>query len=319
MKRIAAVIMAIFISALLVVPVFAVDFDYIGPIDPVTGEPSSSGTSAQDPTATRVLVSSDVLYDRSGHVFVYPLGTGISEVYATVVDGMIVNAPVSITASEGITPQVYRNGDLVEDGDLTHLNAPGSYTVSARQGSATERVLSFTIVGNSADLTGGYTMPDGFYISSLSIDGEEVPVDRLSASFSTEGSYDLKYACPAIGLNYTLELNVDHTAPEISFVGKFDKKGRAHSAVDVVGLEKTDSVRMTLNGKEARFPADAHLTSSGLYTLEVFDEAGNSTSQQLTILVYFDMSSLFFFGLVLASIGIVAGYILFKRKKLRII
>lgn len=319
MKRFAAALLAIVIIAVLTVPVFATDPDYVGQIDPETGEPVTSGTSAEDPTLTRILVSRDVLYDRSRHVFVFQLGTGMNEVYSTVADGMIVNTPVSITASTGITPQVYRNGELISNEDLTHLNTIGSYVVSAKEGNNAERVLSFTIVGETTNLTGSYTMPDGFYISSVSINGEEAPYDRFGADLSEEGSYHIEYYCPAVGTNYTLDITVDHTPPEISFSGKFDKNGRARSAVDVVGLEKTDTVRMTYNGKEKSFPSDAHLKSSGLYTIEVFDKAGNSTSQQLTILVYFDVSSILFFVLVAASIGFVVGYILYKRKKLKII
>ena len=317
MKRKAAILAVILIAALLTAPVFATDFDYIGPIDPITGEPA--GSSPENPEAERVYVSGSALYDRSAGVFVYPLGTGISEIYSTAADGMIVDTPVSVTASEGITPQVYRNGDPVSDEELTHLNTPGSYVVSAKEGAAAERLLGFTIIGEYTNMTGNYAMPDGFYLSSVTINGEEALLDRFNIDFSAEGSYEIEYSCPAIGKNYSLKLTVDHTAPEFSFDGSFDEDGRAHSAVDVVGLEKTDVVRMTLNGAETQFPSDAHLTASGLYTIEVFDAAGNSTSRQLTILVYFDASSLVFFGLVLVSAAAVVGYILVKRRRLRII
>ena len=318
MKRIAAVLLAVFISALLIVPAFAASFDYVGPIDPVTGEPASDGTS-QNPLSNRIRVSDSMFYDRSGHVFVFPLGTGINEIYSTAADGMIVNTPVSVNASQGIFPQVYLNGDLLTDADLTHLHTPGSYMVSAKEGDVTQRVLNFTIVGKSANLPAGYTMPDGFYLTDVTIDGEDTGADRLHVDLSAEGDYHIAYSCAATGINYTLDLTVDDTPPQITFEGKFDKKGRAHSAVDVIGLEKSDSVRMTLNGKSAAFPSDAHLTSSGLYTLEVYDEAGNISAHQLTILVYFDLSSLLFFALVVGSVALVAGYILYKRKKLRII
>ena len=55
-----------------------------------------------------------------------------------------------------------------------------------------------------------------------------------------------------------------------------------------------------------------------MYQLLVFDAAGNSTSEQFTILVYLDFNSLLFFALVCLSLAGVLGYVLFSRKRLRI-
>ena len=55
-----------------------------------------------------------------------------------------------------------------------------------------------------------------------------------------------------------------------------------------------------------------------MYQLQVFDAAGNSVTEQFTILVYFDLNSLLFFALVCISLAGVLVYTLYSRKKLKV-
>lgn len=320
MKRGRWAVAALLLTGLLALPVMgAFDPNYIGPLDPVSGLPAEtdSGSSALD-TANRVALDSGAVYDRSLGVFVYSLRNSAAEIYADVHDGMIVSTPVSVTASDGVTPQVYYNGSLLEDADPTHLTAAGSYSIVARSGDATQQVLTFTIVGQSANLPGVYNMPSGFYITDATLDGEAAMYNRGRVELSQEGEYHIEYTCPATGIDYTLDVTVDRTPPQLTFDGRFDDKGRAHSAVDVSGFQEGDRVRMTLNGEAARFPTDGHLADSGRYSIEAFDAAGNSSLYDLTILVYFDLNSLIFFTLVVVSVAVVVGYIVYKSKKLKV-
>ena len=113
-------IMLFLLLSLLAVPArAAVDPDYTGEIDVVTGE-ALEGEGAQ---ATRVRVNDTTLYDRARGQFVYPASGG--EVYANAADGMLVNGPVSIESGVALT--LTRNGwgytelFVASDGDFLEI------------------------------------------------------------------------------------------------------------------------------------------------------------------------------------------------------
>ena len=111
-------------------------------------------------------------YDRTEGLFAYPTGNGASEIRASVADGMIVTEPVRILADSTIPVVLYRNGAEVDGADLTYISRIGKYTLSARGADSMRTLFSFTILGQRTNLSGGYRMPDGFYIISALLDDE---------------------------------------------------------------------------------------------------------------------------------------------------
>ncbi len=291
------------------------DFYYTGALDSLTGEPISSSRTSE-PEQTRL--SDTMYYDFTRRLYAYPVEDGGYEVYANVADGMIVTEGVSISANDVAAIEVYRNGEALDSPDLSNIRQIGEYIVSAKSGDQMENLFSFQIIGERASLSGGYSMPDGFYILDATQDGEETFYERSYIGMEEEGFYHIEYVCPNNELHYTLETTIDRTPPQITLEGRRDEEGRFHSAVDVKGLDKDDTVSMTLNDETARFPLDAHLADSGIYTLRITDSAGNTTIEQLAIMVYLDLNSFIFFALICVSIAGVLGYMLYKRKHLKV-
>lgn len=288
---------------------------YSGEVDSVTGDALNASTSS----VTRVRISETTYYDMDARTFVYPTGSGIYEVRANVADGMVVGEPVSITADAGVEVTVSRNGTALEEADLTHIDAPGRYVIGVSGTDSSVSLFGFTIVGKTANLPGGYVMPEGFYILDATLDGEETYFERSYIGMDDEGLYEIEYVCPETTLHYTLSTTIDRTPPELTFDGRLDKEGRFHSAVQISGLQEGDSVALTRDGEPTAFPAGGKLTEAGLYQLTVFDAAGNSATYPFTILVYLNLNSLLFFALVCLSAAGVLGYILIERKKLKIV
>ena len=291
------------------------DTYYSGEVDAVSGEAVTSASSA----AARVRINETTYYDREARSFVYPTGSGVYEVRANVADGMIVSEAVNITADDGIEVTVSRNGAALDDGSLSQLSLPGKYTVGVTGLDSAVNLFGFTIVGARSNLSGGYVMPEGFYILEAALDGEQTYYERNYIEMADEGLYEIEYVCPATSLHYTLSTTIDRTPPQLTFDGKLDKKGRFRSAVQISGFQDGDAVAMTRDGAEVKFPSDGKLTEAGMYQLLAFDAAGNSTTRQFTILVYLDFNSLLFFALVCLSLAGVLGYVLFKRKTLKIV
>ena len=290
------------------------DLYYSGPLDSLTGQPLSSAPAEQ----TQVRLSDGVYYDFDRRAYAYPVENGMYEVYASVADGMIVTGSVSISVNEAVKLEIYRDGELLAGLSPDGISQTGSYIVSAKSGESTEKLFGFRIIGAETNLSGGYSMPMGFYILDAEFEGEEAFCERSYIAMQEEGFYHIEYLCPANELHYTLEATVDRTPPQITLEGRRDEKGRFHSAVDVLGVRPGDTVSMTHNDAAARFPADGHLAESGIYTLWVTDGAGNTAMEQFAIMVYFDLNSLVFFTLLCASLLGVLGYMLYKRKKMRV-
>ena len=289
------------------------DFYYSGPLDSMTGRPVSLA-----PAQTQVRLSEGMYYDFDRRAYAYPVGNGVYEVYASVADGMIVTGSVTIFADGAVNLEVYRDGEALEAAELGELSQIGDYMVSAKSGDSTESLFGFRIIGPETNLSGGYGMPMGFYILDAEFEGEEAFYERSYIAMQEEGAYHIEYICPANELKYTLETTIDRTPPQIALEGRRDETGCFRSAVDVTGLQRGDTVSMTYNDASARFPMDGHLPDSGIYTLRVADSAGNTAVEQFTILVYFDLNSLIFFALICASLAGVLGYMLYKRKKLKV-
>lgn len=294
----------------------AVDFSYSGALDSETGLPYSS---VEETASNEVVISDTMYFSRADQLYAYPVGSGVSRVRASVADGMIVTEPVRLTADDGVTLTIYRNGTELPMEGTDVLSETGQYVVSAKEGDASRNIFSFSIVGERAALPGGYTMPEGFYILEAVCEGEDTYYDRNYIAMEQEGTYRVEYVCPDNGMRYTLLTTVDRTPPALTLEGRRDSQGRFHSAVNVLGLEADDTVTLTRDNVEVSLPLSGRLTESGVYTLEAFDSAGNSTAEQFTILVYFDLNSLLFFSLVCFSLAGVLGYVLYKRKNLKII
>lgn len=291
------------------------DYYYSGPLDSLTGQPlSSAPASAQ----TQVRISEGMYYDFDRRAYAYPVENGMYEVYASVADGMIVTDSVSISVNEAANVEIYRDGELLAGIAPGGISQTGSYIVSAKRGDSMEKLFGFRIIGAETNLSGGYSMPMGFYILDAAFEGEEAFYERSYIAMQEEGFYHIEYICPANELRYTLETTVDRTPPQLALEGRRDEEGRFHSAVDVRGVQPGDTVSMTYNDAPARFPADGHLAESGMYTLWVTDGAGNTAMEQFVIMVYFDLNSLVFFALVCGSLAGVLGYMLYKRKKLKV-
>lgn len=291
------------------------NFYYSGPLDSLTGQPLSSDSPAAE---TQTRISDGMYYDFERRAYAYPVENGMYEVYADVADGMIVTGGVRISVNDAVKLEIYRDGELLEGTDPNGVSQAGSYVVTAKSGERAEKLFGFRIIGAETNLSGGYTMPVGFYILDASFDDGEAFYERSYIAMQEEGFYHIEYICPANGLRYTLETTVDRTPPPVTLEGRRDEEGRFHSAVDVRGVQAGDTVSLSHNDAPVRFPTDGHLAESGIYTLRVSDSAGNTAVEQFTIMVYFDLNSLIFFALICASLAGILGYMLYKRKKLKV-
>ena len=266
-------------------------------------------------------LSASMYYDWYTHDFAYPIGDTLGEVHCSAADGMVLTTPVSVTFNGEAPVAVYKDGSEYTGG-LGRIDAVGSYTVSASVGGQNRRLLSFTLVGSSTNAIHNLVMPDGFYITEATRDGEYIYADRYTVSMETEGEYSIKYECSATDMVYKLETRIDRTPPALTFSGRLDKQGRVRSALSFGGLQAGDSIYLTRSGEYAECTLNEDGTGAvldpGNYVMIVKDAAGNGVEYDFIILQYYNLQSWVFFLMVIAALFAVGMYVLLQRKRLKI-
>ena len=285
---------------------------YDGELDIYTGKPVSETTSNQ---TGRVSVTDYCQYDFDNHWFCYPVNGGT--LYVSVADGMITTNEVTFAIGGEFNLSIYKDGNKL-NGIPKSVSEPGSYTAITWDENSETQLMTFRIVKKTTGVITQYVMPDGFNVSSVSIDGVEQPRSFGSVDMNTDGYYEIRYLCTATGITYTLVVTMDHIPPQIIYDG-VDKEGRARGPVTLSGFQNGDTVSVTLNNRSTSLKSGNRLTETGKYRVVVYDEAGNSSVKEFQILLYLNVKSFFLFAAFVAIIiGIfVALYITRKRLRVR--
>ena len=269
-------------------------------------------TYGLDLTADQTAITSNVIYDNATGRYIYI--TDLGRVEATVMDGMIVTGTVSVAAENSLPVTLYKDGERQEQSDMTALADSGYYVLQYTDNDGIpQTILEFTIVSSLTGKIDHYTLPTGFAVTSASRNGEELPT-ASEIDMEKEGSYRIAYECQRTGVNYELDVDIDHTPPALALEAV--KDGVARGPVDISDLEPGATVYMTLDGSQYNYRE--RLTRSGDYEIWVFDEAGNYTKYEFTIMVYLDGNGYAFVGIVLLLILGVAVYMMVEKKRLRV-
>ena len=301
----------------------ASDYDYYGAIDSFTGEPDKDdenyslffGDDDDEEQESTVWVSDYCYYDYDRECYVYPVDDEGGEISCTVCDGMIVQNNVDLSATDNVVPTVYINGTVSNqaDGQFTYA---GSYVVTVMNAGEEKQVLSFTICGNETNNVMGYAMPDGFDIISVTLDGEEVAYSGGYVDMSQEGKYYIAYECYENNVQYALNLEVDITAPVLTFEG-LDEDGKARGPVNIVNEDPDASVAISKDGKDYPMVLSYVLTQSGKYVVTVTDKAGNSSEYQFIIMIYLDSYGIILLIMFVLIIIAAGAYVYYTRTHLK--
>ena len=291
----------------------AVEPDYSQEITPemelegTTGIESGDGEAA----ANRISVGNGIIYDMDQ--FLYGYSTASGYIYATVLDGMLTQTGVEISADDGVDYTLYKESETYTPQESTITEA-GNYTVTTGQKGSEQKVFSFTVVKDAINAPASYAMPTGCVVISETLDGEDALSDNRTVDFGTEGHYNIVYRCVRNNVEYTLDVTVDRTPPTITVDGV--KNGRARSEVTLKDLEAGASVVILKDGET--ISTRAVLTQPGAYTVKVTDAAGNSNVYSFYILFYLNAGGISFGLILLAAIVALGIYLYVSRRRLRV-
>ena len=281
-------------------------------VDSFTGEEVTDGSSSVLHEQERI--SDRVIYDRKEDSYIYTAANG--RVYTNVVDGMITQDAVSISADDAVGCTLYLDGERLDDPDLSAITQTGSYVLETANSTSSEPLFSFTIISDIAGASlSGYRVPAGFAVDSVSVDGVERSAAGGYIDLSEEGAYAIAYECPAADKFYSLGVYIDHTPPTLALDAVVD--GRARGPVDVSDLEEGVAMLVYRNGEEVTV-YNNEIDRSGDYTIELMDAAGNRTTYTFTIMVYLNISA-WAVVLLLVLIGVaLMVYLIVSRRRLHV-
>ena len=285
------------------------DIDYEGVIDYREDIASAEITEGNAHGEESVTVSDNVIYDKADQMYYYELTGG--EIGMNVPSGAITTEPVKLSYTKGLSPAIYCDGNKVESVTDDTLTESGRYTVLFD--ALGKETVDFTIAPEVTSLTYGFTVPDGFKIFSAIYDGTELS----SASYvdmTKEGKYSIIYGSEDAGTRHSFTVTVDHTPPELLLEAVVD--GYADGPVDISDKPEDASITILLNDSEIAYTKE--LTRSGTYKITLEDPAGNKSTYQFVIRIYFNFNSWAFLGILALVIVVILAYLIYSKKTLRV-
>ena len=291
---------------------YEIDMSYTGAIDIFNGQPIDESADTAD---TDIVVFDESSYfDRRDGMFVYRVSGAGNEIRCSVADGMMTSDHVRVEVSEGMDCTLYLDGEQIDAFDLSDLSEAGSYAVTAGPSSQDSRTIRFTICASTSSNLEQYWVPDHFYVTEVLCNGEKKTSSTDLVDLTEEGEYQITYYCQPTKIPYYLNMQIDHTAPTVTLNGVVE--GVAKGPVTISDVESGTSIYMELNGQQ--IPYSEELTKNGSYTITVYDEAGNVTTYDFVLLVYFNVNSLVFFAAFLLLGGVLVWYLIRARKHVRV-
>ncbi len=275
-------------------------------------EEADTGDGTATENSDRVMITDSILYDKQQEIYMY--GVSGSYIYANVLDGMMTQNGVKITSDSGVDFSVYKDGDAIKLPENQTVTDVGSYSVMSTQSGNETEVFSFIIIGSAMREPQYYSLPSACVLTLASRNGEELTSTGGSIDLSEEGDYHIEYLCARNNVAYTLDFDVDHTAPTLEFEGLEDNKARGK--VTILDYEKGANLTIIKDGSE--ISSRTELTQPGSYTVRIADDAGNASVYSFYILFYLNAGGITFGILAVAVIVALVVYLYIARKRMRV-
>ena len=294
------------------VPQTVVDIGYSGKIDATTGE-AVVGNIVSSIDNYYVLKKDELAFNADKQQ--YHILCGDRGVYCNMPSNAVLTNGDSLkfTFDEGVSCEIYLNGDPVEDSSQREFYESGEYLLMMRNhAQSKERNVRFIIADQVTGSIKEYRLPDGFEYTDVRLDGVKKSVEYNNYyDFLEDGFYQLKWENSRINQTFVTEFILDLTPPKLELPEV--RNGAATGQVSFTDMEADEYVRWIRDSKEEGRIEDPSevLTKKGNYRLRVYDEAGNYTEYTFAIEGYFDVNAVLALLLVLAIIG--GGFLYCRR------
>lgn len=298
------------------------DMNYSGPLDAMDRETEETGREEDGgirESGDIIMITDRLGYDAQQQMYVnYVRGNKDKRYYSSLPPRAMTNGSVSFQMGNRSQYTLYRNGEPAGS-DLSNITEEGAYVLeSFEQGGVDAERFEFTILQSCTNSLEEFTIPEGFRFTGINVNGRYAAVPRGTAySMPSDGKYAFEYGCDEIGLFYHVDVLKDTVAPRLEISGLLNGVAKGPVSMTVASQEET-VIRITKDGREINTPYDLRLEDYGDYRVVVSDKAGNSNEYSFTIQMYFTMTSLLVFLLLILIAAGLAGYFRYVKTHLRI-
>ena len=290
-------------------------------IDPRTGEERE--TEVEGETREFYPLSPGQFgYDKINHVYTNFFGS--SSFSSTVPNGAIVGrgTHVSFRIPPGAGAMLYRDGNLVQEADLTDIAETGDYYLSVQGGqSGANTRFEFRILNDITNNFSEMSLPKGFSFKSIYLGDEQLQLDYDNYyGFLLDGNYRILWGCEPIDQSYELKFTRDTETPALTISGLSNTADmEANGPVTLAWEDQNAFVVVRTEGKDERIATPpTEIRQPGEYTVTIYDPAGNSASHDFIIHVYLNLSAYAAIALVLFGAALVLAYCRRVRKHSRV-
>ena len=290
---------------------------YEGILDQRTGEaPEDAG----DEDNNVIMITETMGYDTEQMMYVnYVQGDKSKRYYSSLPNGIITNGSISFQMGTRHQFVLYRNGDRVADADIYNIVQEGAYVMETfGQGNSDGDRFEFTIIQSMTNSMEWFNIPEGFSFISVNVNGEQAAAPSgTSSQMSSDGKYIYEFGCDVVGTSYRVEVEKDTVAPRLELQGVMSDIARGPVTMTRIGEEES-VIEIVRDGQSVNVPYNLVLEDYGDYTVTIRDEAGNSSEYRFTIQMYFTMTSILVFALLIMIVAGLGGYFRYVKSHLRV-
>ncbi len=201
------------------------------------------------------------------------------DAYVTTGDGMISNDGVTITSGEKVNVIVTKDGQEYQYTIGEEITEEGSYKVIIYDTYGNEKTIYFQIV-NGTKTKLDYTLGSNVEIVSVTKDGEIIEWNSNYFNFTEDGTYVVK--AKVNGVEYTFELSLDTTAPEITLNG-IENGETANVTVTITDMTEDGTIEVYKDGEIIEYNLGDEIKDYGSYEVKVTDGLGNTRTYSFTL------------------------------------
>lgn len=228
-----------------------------------------------------------------------------SELVTNVLDGETVNFLPKLSIPENIICSMKRDGNVVSVPSSGLITEDGAYSLEftcySSDGATEKRLLSFSLFTVATNRLGIYQPPYGYELSSVSLNGADIPVaDTSYILLNGEGEYRIEYENGSV--TRSVSLVRDTVPPVLYFNGTSDV---VFTENVIISADTPCTFRVLKNGQVLGNVNE--LMGSGVYRVVATDDAGNTTSVRVEIKAVSAINPLdiiIIFGVLAAAAGI---------------
>lgn len=227
----------------------------------------------------------------------------------------ISNGDVYVLALEYLTIEVYKDEVKIDYEFEQKLTEHGSYKIVLKDEIGNTELFYFDIVQKPKQKL-DLLLNESVKITSVLKEEQPYSNDKITARnlyLFEEGIYLV--SVDENEKEYTFEIKIDTTPPTLVLVG-VENGGFTKGEVSTRNLSEQNCTIITeFNGKEIEYALGQKLENAGTYKIKVYDEAGNFTEYNFTIIYALNGASIALIAGALAIVVVVIAITIWQRRK----